>query len=90
VHHVDVTEHGDRPVKERWVADWVAASSRQKDGTWIFHRVTARVTSAAQAGASASAGHAPGQAGRPARGDRPAGMARGGRGEPGWAPRPGA
>src|ERR1039458_639050 len=37
--------------KERWVADWVAPSSRQKDGTWIFHRVTARVTRAAHAGA---------------------------------------
>jgi hypothetical protein len=33
------------------VADWVALSSRQRDGTWIFHRVTARVTTAAQAAA---------------------------------------
>src|ERR1700728_4172270 len=39
-----------RSGKERWVADCVALSSRQKDGSWIFHRVTARVTSAAHAG----------------------------------------
>ena len=39
-----------RSAKDRWVADWVAPSSRQKDGTWIFHRVTASVTSAAHAG----------------------------------------
>jgi len=39
-----------RSANERWVADCVAPSSRQKDGTWIFHSVTARVTSAAHAG----------------------------------------
>ncbi len=74
-----------RPVKERWVADWVAASSRQKDGTWIFHRVTARVTSATQAGAHRGRRQAPGPAGWPARGwalpgwMTRAGMTRGGR-----------
>ncbi len=71
-----------RPVNERWVADWVAASSRQKDGTWIFHIVTASVTRAAHTGAQhgrqgspvrppaldRSAGGWPGAGGRAGRG----------------------
>src|SRR5712675_1068686 len=61
-----------RSARERWVADWVALSSRQKDGTWIFHRVTARVTRAAQAAGRSGRTdrHRDGRAGHPAVGGR--------------------
>ncbi len=65
--HVHLAEHGDQAGEDSWGRGWVAASSRQKDGTWIFPRVTARVTSAAQAG-SIAARLAPGPAGWPERG----------------------